>query len=89
MDEFRTHADLDGRARWQPVISAGQPNDMTVDARLVAVHRGRYDIHAGRADEIANEGMRGLVEQLRRSTALHDATVMHTTTVSAKVSASV
>ena len=38
---------------------------------------GRHDVHAGRADEIADEGVRGLVEQFGRRAALHHAAVMH------------
>ncbi len=50
---------------------------MAVDARLVPAHLGRHDVHAGRADEIADESMRGLVEQFGRRAALHHAAVMH------------
>ena len=45
--------------------------------RLAAVDCGRHDVHAGRADEIADEGMRGLLEQFGRRAALHHAAVMH------------
>jgi hypothetical protein len=54
-----------------------QADDVTVDPRLVSADRGRHDVHAGRADEIADESMRGLVEQFGRRAALHHAAVMH------------
>ncbi len=41
------------------------------------LHLGGHDVHAGRADEIADEGVGGLVEQFRRRAALHHAAVMH------------
>ena len=41
------------------------------------LHLGGHDVHAGRADEIADEGVRRLVEQFRRRAALHHAAVMH------------
>ncbi len=54
-----------------------QADDVAIDPGLAALHLGRHDVHAGRSDEIADEGMRGPVEQFRRRAALHHAAVMH------------
>ena len=77
IDEFRPHADLDFGARRQAVVAAVQRDGVAVDPRLAAAHLGRHDVHAGRADEIADKSMRGLVEQFGRRAALHHAAVMH------------
>src|SRR3954468_2259338 len=56
LDEFRTDADLDLRATRQLVVAAVERDHMTADPGLTAPHLGRQDVHAGRADEIADEG---------------------------------
>ena len=77
IDEFRTNADLDLRAVGQLVVAAVERDDVTADPGLATPHLGRQDVHAGRADEIADERVRRLVEQLGRRAALHHAAVMH------------
>lgn len=77
LNEFRTDADLDLCASRQLVVAAVERDHMTADLGLTAPHLGRQDVHAGRADEIADERVRRLVEQLGRRAALHHAAVMH------------
>ena len=50
---------------------------MPVDPRRRALDLGRQDIHAGRADEVADEGMGGAFEELLRRAHLHHGAVVH------------
>ena len=76
-NEFRADADLDLGARRQRVIGLAEGDGMAADPRLAPRHFGRHHIHAGRADEIADEGVRRPVEQFLRRAGLHHAAVMH------------
>ena len=77
MDEFRPHPDLDAPAGRQGRISPAQLDRMPVEPRRRALDLGRQDIHAGRADEVADEGMRGAFEELLRRAHLHHGAVVH------------
>ena len=77
IDEFGSHADLDLRAGREHAVIPAQADDVAVNPRLVSAHLGRHDVHAGRADEVADKGVRRLVEQFGRRAALHHAAVMH------------
>src|SRR5262245_29621030 len=56
IDEFRAYADLDFRSRGQAVVAALERDGVAVNARFAAVHLRGYDVHSGRANEIADKG---------------------------------
>ena len=72
-NEFRPHAELDLGARRQRGIGLPEGDGMAADPRLAPRHFGRQHVHAGRADEIADEGVRRPLEQFLRRADLHHA----------------
>src|SRR3979490_2870392 len=57
VDEFGAHADLDLRARGQTVVAPLQCDGVAVDPGFAALNRGGHDVHARRADEVADKGV--------------------------------
>ena len=58
-------------------VVARRADGVAVDVRRRALDRARQDVHAGRADEIADERMGGRSNSSSGVPALNDAAVMH------------
>ena len=76
-DELGADTDLDRLPSRQVVVACVKSQRLARDARLAVLHLGRQHVHAGRADEVADEGVRRLVEQFLRRASLHHAAVVH------------
>ena len=74
---LRPHADLDPLALGQPRIAARELQRGAADISGAAFHARRQHVHARRADEIADEGVRRSVEQFVRRSDLHHRAVIH------------
>ena len=77
LHEFRPDAELDARPAPAAGIARGSAIVCAAEPRPRALDSARQDVHAGRADEIADEGVRRPLEQLGRRADLHDLAVVH------------